>query len=126
MAVRPASVIEILDEIAACGVSAPRLCVSLAAGIPLRKLRRRLGSAARWVRAMPSPVCRVGRGLTALSFERRVTKPERLRVRKFFEQVGTVLEIPESQFDAFTAVYSSSHGYHALGDLGEGGSESRA
>lgn len=121
IAVRPASVIEILDEIAACGVSAPRLCVSLAAGIPLRKLRGRLGSAARWVRAMPSPVCRVGRGLTALSFERRVTKPERLRVRKFFEQVGTVLEIPESQFDAFTAVYSSSHGYHALETLSRAG-----
>ena len=29
----------LLEEIAACGVAAPKLCVSLAAGIPLRKLR---------------------------------------------------------------------------------------
>jgi pyrroline-5-carboxylate reductase len=28
-----------------------------------------------------------------------------------------VLEIPESQFDAFTVTYSSSHGYHALATL---------
>jgi pyrroline-5-carboxylate reductase len=34
-----------------------------------------------------------------------------------FEKVGTVLEIPESQFDAFTVTYSSSHGYHALATL---------
>jgi len=117
VAVRPASVAGILDEIAACGVAAPKLCVSLAAGIPLRKLRGRLGAGTRWVRAMPSPVCRVGRGLTALSFEQRVTKRERRRVRDFFEYVGAVLEIPESQFDAFTATYSSSHGYHALATL---------
>jgi pyrroline-5-carboxylate reductase len=115
VAVRPGSVAGMLEEIAACGVRAPRICVSLAAGVPLPKLRGRLG--ARWVRAMPSPVCRVGRGLTALSFERDVTKGERRRVRELFERVGAVLEIPEKQFDAFTAVYSSSHGYHALATL---------
>ena len=66
---------------------------------------------------MPSPVCRVGRGLTALSFDRDVTKREHRHVREFFERVGAVLEIPESQFDGFTAAYSSSHGYHALATL---------
>jgi pyrroline-5-carboxylate reductase len=59
--------------------------------------------------------------LTALSFEQSVTKPERRRVRQFFEQVGAVLEIPENRFDAFTAVYSSSHGYHALETLSKAG-----
>jgi pyrroline-5-carboxylate reductase len=117
VAVRPASVAELLDEVAACGAAVPRLCVSLAAGIPLRKLRSLIGTRARWVRAMPSPVCRIGRGLTALSFDRSMSKAERLLVRRFFEQVGRVLEIPERQFDAFTATYSSSHGYHALATL---------
>jgi pyrroline-5-carboxylate reductase len=114
VAVRPTSVRGMLDEVAACGVRVPRLCVSLAAGVPLRKLR---GPAERWVRAMPSPVCRIGRGLTALSFDRGVTKGERRRVRELFEGVGTVVEVPERQFDAFTAAYSSSHGYHALATL---------
>jgi pyrroline-5-carboxylate reductase len=119
VAVRPASVAGMLEEVAACGVRAPKVCVSLAAGVPLRKLRGRLG--ARWVRAMPSPVCRAGRGLTALCFERGFTKRERGRVRGLFELVGTVLEIPERQFDAFTAAYSSSHGYHALATLAKAG-----
>ena len=142
VAVRPASVMEMLDEVAACGVAPPQLCVSLAAGIPLRNLRARMGgsklirsSSARaslarpslgrsslarsihWARAMPSPVCRIGRGLTPLSFDRSVTKAERRRVRRMFEQVGPVLEIPDRQMDAITATHSPSHGYHALATL---------
>lgn len=117
IAVRPASVAEILDQVKACGVPAPKLCVSLAAGIPLRKLRGRLGPPTHWVRAMPSPVCRIGRGLTALTFDSLITMSERKRVRSFFEHVGAVLEISEPQFDAFTAAYSSTHGYHALAAL---------
>lgn len=117
VAVRPESVAGILDEIADCGVAPPRLCVSLAAGIPLKNLRSRFRPVVHWVRAMPSPVCRVGRGLTALSFDRNVTSSERSQVQKFFEQVGAVVQITEKQFDAFTAVYSSSHGYHALATL---------
>jgi pyrroline-5-carboxylate reductase len=38
-------------------------------------------------------------------------------VKALFAKVGPVLEIPESQFDAFTVTYSPSHGYHALGTL---------
>jgi pyrroline-5-carboxylate reductase len=117
VAVRPASVAGILDEINQCGVRAPNVCVSLAAGIPLRKLRGRLGPTVRWARAMPSPVCRVGRGLTALSFDREMSEGDRRRVWEFFERVGNVVEVAEKQFDAFTATYSSSHGYHALATL---------
>ena len=73
----------------------------------------------RWARAMPSPVARSGRGLTALTFDSRFPRPRRREVRDFFARVGQVLEIPESKFDAFTVTYSSSHGYHALAALAE-------
>ncbi len=115
VAVRPASVAEMLEEVAACGVTAPGLCVSLAAGIPLRKLRGRL--AVGWARAMPSPVCRVGRGFTPVCFDSSVRKGERVRVRKLFARVGAVVDVPESQFDAITAAASPTHGYHALATL---------
>ncbi len=117
VAVRPASVMELLDEIAGCGATPPKLCISLAAGIPVRNLRARLGSSIHWARAMPSPVCRIGRGLTPVSFDRSVTKAERGRVRRLFEQVGPVLEIPDRRMDAITATHSPSHGYHALATL---------
>jgi pyrroline-5-carboxylate reductase len=122
LAVRPVSVDGMLGEVAACGAR-PGLCVSLAAGVPLGRLRARLGPPARWGRAMPSPVCRVGRGLTALSFVHGVVRSERRRVRELFVKVGAVLEIPERQFDAFTATFSSSHGYHALAALAKAGQD---
>lgn len=116
IAVRPGSVREMLGEVAACGALLPRVCVSLAAGIPLRNLRVWLPRA-NWARAMPSPVCRIGRGLTPLCFDGKVAQTDRTRVRKLFDRVGHVLDLPEEQFDAITATHSPTHGYHALAAL---------
>ena len=115
IAVRPDSARGLLKDIGKIrrGLTA----VSLAAGVPLAKLRVGLGPPVRWARAMPSPVCRSGQGLTALTFDRNLPAEARAEVRKLFGQVGAVLEIPERRFDAFTVTYSSSHGYHALAAL---------
>jgi pyrroline-5-carboxylate reductase len=115
IAVRPDSVRDLLREIGK--IDRPLTLVSLAAGIPLAKLRARSPSLVRWARAMPSPVSRTGGGLTALTFDRGFPRTAKREVKGLFEKVGTVLEIPESQFDAFTVTYSSSHGYHALAAL---------
>jgi pyrroline-5-carboxylate reductase len=118
VAVRPASVAALLEEIRSSGaITGPVLAVSLAAGIPIKKLRARLSAPVRWARAMPSPVCRIARGLTALAFDRQVPQRDRVRVREFFARVGPVLAVPESRFDIFTATFSPSHGYHALAAL---------
>ena len=118
IAVRPLSVADLLTEVERSGIiRKPILAVSLAAGIPIKKLRLRLGTPVQWARAMPSPVCRIGRGLTALAFDRQVAKHGRERIRKFFAHVGPVLEIPEDRIDIFTATFSPSHGYHALAAL---------
>ncbi len=116
IAVRPLSVKQLLGEIVSCEAKPPHLCISLAAGIPLKNLRSWLAQV-HWVRAMPSPVCRIRRGLTPVTFDRTVTKAERAQVKRLFEQVGPVPEIPERQMDAFTATHSPSHGYHALATL---------
>jgi pyrroline-5-carboxylate reductase len=115
VAVRPASVSQVLSKIG--GVDRPLIAVSLAAGIPLAKLRAMLGPPVKWVRAMPSPVSRVGHGLTAVTFDRSFPANRRREVQGFFEAVGEVVQIPEKKFDAFTVTYSSSHGYHALATL---------
>jgi len=139
VAVRPDSVRELLQKMKP--IPHPQIAVSLAAGIPLANLRawtgktttgkttmekttmektttgKTTGKPMRWARAMPSPVGRSGRGLTALLFEGDFPAAARREVRNFFGRVGGVLEIPESKFDAFTVTYSSSHGYHALAAL---------
>jgi pyrroline-5-carboxylate reductase len=114
IAVRPDSVRDLLKEIRMCRIRRRLTAVSLAAGIPFSKLKAGLGLPVRWVRAMPSPLCRNGRGLTALTFGRGVSPAERVAIRNLFASVGAVVEIPEKRFDAFTVTYSSSHGYHAL------------
>ena len=119
VAVRPGSVQELLRQIGT--INRHVLAVSLAAGIPLRQLVSVLGPAVRWARAMPSPVCRSGCGLTALTFPPSFPRTDRDRVREFFANFGQVVEIPEKKFDAFTVTYSPSHGYHALHTLAQAG-----
>jgi pyrroline-5-carboxylate reductase len=131
LAVRPSSIQELLGAITISMAQAPvklssavkvkpritrpvPLAISLAAGVPLSVLSKFGGPALNWARAMPSPVCRTGRGLTAVTFPRKLSGANRQSVRIFFASVGQVIEIPESRFDAFTVIYSSSHGYHAL------------
>ena len=117
IAVRPDSVPALLKEIGTRNIRRRLTAVSLAAGVPLSQLRAGLRSPVKWARAMPSPVCRTGRGLTALTFGRDLSGAARATVRDLFARVGAVLEIPENQFDAFTVTFSSSHGYHALATL---------
>jgi pyrroline-5-carboxylate reductase len=114
VAVRPDSVRELLHQI---GQARTAVAISLAAGIPLKHLRAWMGRPVRWARAMPSPVARSGRGLTAITFDRNFPAAARREVGNFFGRVGQVFEIAESKFDAFTVTYSSSHGYHALATL---------
>jgi pyrroline-5-carboxylate reductase len=117
VAVQPAAVADLLDEVVRCGATPPALAVSLAAGIPLSRLRARLKPPVRWARAMPSPVCRIGRGLTALTFEPGLAPGARKKIRELFAQVGSVVEIPERRFDVFCTAFSPSYGYHALATL---------
>jgi pyrroline-5-carboxylate reductase len=123
IAVRPKSVGSLLESIApharslSHGVARAPIAVSLAAGIPFAQLRRPLGPRIRWARAMPSPASSAGRGLAALAFDRSFLSNARTRVRALFASMGAVVEIPENKFDAFTATYSVSHGYHALSVL---------
>lgn len=115
VAVRPSSVMDLLRTISPIKVKLNAL--SLAAGIPIAKLRRQMGPPLQWARAMPSPASRTGHGLAALTFDRGFSQSVRREVITLFLTVGDVIEIPDSQFDAFTATHSTSHGYHALATL---------
>ena len=119
IAVRPNSLKNLLRETGE--VDHPLVAISLVAGVPVTKLRNRLGAHVRWCRAMPSPASRNGRGLTALAFDRKMKLSDRRKVKGLFAKIGPVIEIPESKFDAFTVTYSASHGYHALSTLARGG-----
>jgi pyrroline-5-carboxylate reductase len=121
VAVRPSSIRELLYSVGK--MKGARLAISLAAGVPLRALSKLAGPPVKWARAMPSPVCRSGRGLTAVTFPRTLARADRKRVHDLFATFGQVVEIPESKFDAFTVTFSCSHGYHALATLARAAQE---
>lgn len=115
IAVRPDAVTGLLAGLN-LGKRSP-LAVSLAAGIPLERLREELSAPVKWARAMPSPACRTGEGLTALAFDAALAPSDRKKIRALFAALGRVVEIPEESFDVFTVTYSPIHGYHALAAL---------
>ena len=126
MAVRPSSVAELLADVRRSeairqGRRAMRIGVSLVAGVPISYINSCMKGGFYWTRAMPSPACSTGHGTTAVAFGRGFPAAAKVRVRSLFECMGPVLEVPESKFDAFTAVYSVSHGYHALAALAAAG-----
>ena len=124
IAVRPGDVSAVLAQVRSMitnrvsrRAAQPLFACSLAAGVPLKKLKVGLPRPVRWARAMPSPVARTCRGLTAIAFEHGFPARARKRIKDFFAHVSPVLEMAESKFDVFTATYSCSHGYHALAVL---------
>lgn len=105
------------DQVAA-GVPMPSngdasLVISVLAGINLEKLQRSLPGRV-CVRAVPNTPCLVAQGLCGLSWGRDVTPEQKSVVRRMFEPVSEVLELPESQLDAFLALTSSGPAYVAL------------
>jgi pyrroline-5-carboxylate reductase len=66
------------------------------------------------VRAVPNTPCLVRAGLTGLAWGDGVAAEQRAWVQQLFAQVGEVLELPESQLDAFLALTSSGPAFVAL------------
>ena len=87
--------------------------VSLMAGVPLTTLAKRLGSA-RVVRAMPNLGARVGASATALAWTPETTPDDLAFARGLFRACGTVYDIDESLFDAFTGLSGSGPAFAAL------------
>jgi pyrroline-5-carboxylate reductase len=105
------------SEAASLPVNAPgparRLLISVLAGVSLARLQR-LFPTSICVRAVPNTPALVRAGLTALAWGDGVEADQREWVRTLFAHVGEVLELPESQLDAFLALTSSGPAFVAL------------
>lgn len=126
VAVKPGLVGSVLEALAAAAGPAARdaLWISIAAGIPLRRLTGALPEGARIVRAMPNTPALVRAGATALAAGETCTASDRARARALFETVGIVWEAPnEGLLDAVTGLSGSGPAYafvflEALSDAG--------
>lgn len=108
--VKPAMVPDLLREIAP-HLADDAIVVSLAAGVTLQTFADVLGDDARVIRSMPNTPSTVRRGVAGLAAGASATAEDLALVRRLFETVGAVVEVPESQIDALGTISGSGPAY---------------
>jgi pyrroline-5-carboxylate reductase len=117
---------QILDQVLrgiAPDVSREKLIISIAAGVPIAAIERRLHPPMRVVRAMPNTPATVGAGATALALGEHATEEDLATAKTIFDSVGLTVVLDESQMDAVTGLSGSGPAYlfliiEALADAG--------
>jgi pyrroline-5-carboxylate reductase len=130
--VKPAVVPDLLREIAP-HLEPDVIVVSLAAGVTIETFESILGDGVSVLRSMPNTPALVGKAVTGLASGTAATPADIAVVRRLFETVGSVVEVPESKIDALSTISGSGPAYvflliEALTEaaLGKGFSESEA
>ncbi len=108
--VKPHMVPDLLREIAPV-LRDDAIVVSLAAGVTLATFAENLGEGARVIRSMPNTPSTVGKGVTGLAAGGAATADDVALVRRLFELVGVVVEVPEEKIDALSTISGSGPAY---------------
>ncbi|AGZ52037.1 pyrroline-5-carboxylate reductase [Mycobacterium kansasii] len=119
VAVKPADVETVIGDLAAAATGAgsdsvEQVFVTVAAGVTTSYFESKLPAGTPVIRAMPNAAALVGAGVTALAKGRFVTPQQLKEVSALFDAVGVVLNVPEQQLDAVTAVSGSGPAYFFL------------
>ncbi|MEU3603781.1 pyrroline-5-carboxylate reductase [Streptomyces sp. NPDC006798] len=110
LAVKPQDMGALLDQLAP-HLTADRLVISAAAGIPTSFIEERLASGAPVVRVMPNTPVLVDEGMSVISGGHHATPTHLAHTEEIFGSVGKTLRVPESQQDAATALSGSGPAY---------------
>ena len=119
---------QILDQVLrGLEISPQTLIISVAAGVPIAAIERRLqhgaGGPPRVVRAMPNTPATVGAGATGIALSEHATDADLATAKMVFDSVGLTVVLEESQLDAVTGLSGSGPAYifliiEALADAG--------
>lgn len=93
-------------------VNGSHLVVSIAAGKPVADVEAYLPEA-RVMRVMPNIACLAGEGMNVFTRGTRATESDARRLRDILECCGRAMELPESMFDAVTALSGSGPAFLA-------------
>ena len=110
VAVKPAYVIETLNEVAS-SLRPEALVISVAAGITIDAMQAAVPASVAVIRSMPNTPAIVGRAVTGIAAGTRTTGEQVAIARELFETVGTVLEVDESMIDQLSTVSGSGPAY---------------
>ena len=108
VAVKPQNIDEVLDEIK----DTDKLVISIAAGIPLRRLEAKL-TKARVIRVMPNTPCLVGEMAGGFSLGTRATEEDAETLTELLKNAGRIFRVDEKHLDAVTALSGSGPAFIA-------------
>lgn len=108
--VKPVMVPDLLREIAP-ELRPGTIVVSLAAGVTIATFETILGAGVPVLRSMPNTPATVGKAVTGLAAGTSARPADVAVVRRLFETVGAVIEVPESQIDALSTISGSGPAY---------------
>lgn len=122
LSVKPQAMNKLLGQIAQA-IDPHKLIISVAAGVPIAAIERKLGAGARIIRAMPNTPALVGQGACALSAGEHATEADLEVASQIFRSVGLTTVVDESLLDAVTGLSGSGPAYvflmiEALSDAG--------
>lgn len=108
LGVKPAMIPGLLDDIRDA-LEPDALVVSIAAGVTIATMEALVPQVV--FRSMPNTPSVVGLGVTGVAASTRASDEDAALVRAFFETVGAVIELPESQIDALSTISGSGPAY---------------
>lgn len=122
LAVKPYQVAEVLAA-AAPALGPDKLVLSIAAGVTLDFLAAGTAGRCPVARVMPNTLALVGEGFFALCYGEGVQPGLKAAAVEVLESLGSLVELDESKFNAFTALSGSGPAYvfHFMESLAEAG-----
>jgi pyrroline-5-carboxylate reductase len=122
LSVKPQIMNKLLDEVGPI-LDQKKLVISIAAGVPIAAIERKVGHGVRIVRTMPNTPALVGAGATALTAGEHATEEDLAQARALFDAIGRTVVVDEPQLDAVTGLSGSGPAYiflviEALSDAG--------
>jgi pyrroline-5-carboxylate reductase len=113
LAVKPQDIETLLGEIGHL-LTPDQTVLSVAAAITTTRIERHVADDVPVVRSMPNAPSVVHEGIAGMCAGRHATREHLDRAGTVLRAVGDVVEVPEGQMDAITAVSGSGPAYYAL------------
>ena len=110
IAVKPQDIDTLLDELGA-QVQPRHLVISVAAGVPTTRIEKALADSVPVVRCMPNTPALVDEAMTVISAGAHADEGHLAVAESVLGVVGKVIELPEAQLDAVTALSGSGPAY---------------
>lgn len=110
LGVKPVGIQELAREISG-SLSPMTIVVSVAAAVSLAQLEAALPAGQPVIRSMPNTPAKLGRGVISVSPGTNCTPEQLQQAKDVFRGAGTVVEVPEEQVDAVSAISGSGPAY---------------